>query len=67
MSVAKTIEINSSSEKSFEDAINKGIQRASKTIHQIHRACVKEQYAVVRDGKITEYHVDMKLTFVLDE
>ena len=66
MSVAKVIEISSESPKSFEDAIVQGIARASKTIHGIKSAWVKEQHVVVENGKVILYRVDLKMTFVLD-
>ncbi len=66
MSVAKVIEISSESPKSFEDAIVQGIARASKTIHGIKSAWVKDQHVVVENGKVTLYRVDLKMTFVLD-
>jgi hypothetical protein len=66
VSVAKPIEISSESPKSFEDAIQNGITRAAKTVHGIKSAWVKEQHAVVDNGKVTLYRVDLKLTFVLD-
>ena len=66
MSVAKIIEISCESTKSFEDAIQNGIARASKTIHNIKGAWVKEQQVVIESNKITLYRVDLKLTFVLD-
>lgn len=66
MSVAKVIEISSESPKSFEDAIQNGITRAAKTVHGIKSAWVKEQHAVIDNGKVTLYRVDLKLTFVLD-
>ena len=65
MSVAKVIEIISSSQKSFDDAIRKGISRASETISGITGAWVKDQSMEVAKGKITEYRVILKLTFVL--
>ena len=65
MSVAKVIEIISTSSKSFEDAVGKGISRASKTISGITGAWVKDQSVEVSKGKITEYRVILKLTFVL--
>lgn len=65
--VAKVVEITSASAKSFEDAISAGIARASKTLDGIQGAWVKDQKVVVKDGKITEYRVDMKLTFLLKE
>jgi flavin-binding protein dodecin len=66
MSVAKVIEISSESPKSFEDAIVQGINRASKTIHGIKSAWVKEQHVVIENGKVTLYRVDLKMMFVLD-
>ena len=67
MSVAKITEITSTSKSSFEAAIADGIKRASKTIHGITGAWVADQEAVVNGGKIVEYKVRLKLTFVLDE
>ncbi|MBY0248054.1 MAG: dodecin family protein [Nitrospiraceae bacterium] len=66
MSVAKVIEISAESPKSFEDAIVQGITRASKTIHGIKSAWVKEQRVVVENNKVVSYRVDLKVTFVLD-
>ena len=56
-----------SSNKSFEDAIEKGINRASKTLKNVEGAWVKEQKVVVKNGKITEYRVDLKVTFILTD
>lgn len=67
MSVAKITEITSTSKKSFEDAISNGLKRASKTIHGISGAWVADQEVTVSAGKITEYKIRMKLTFVLDD
>jgi len=66
MSVAKIIELSAESPKSFEDAIQKGISRASKTVHGIKSAWVKEQHVVIDNGKVALYRVDLKVTFVLD-
>ena len=66
MSVAKNIEITSTSPSSFEDAIEKGIARASKTIDNVRGAWIKEQKINITNGKATEYQVVMILTFVLD-
>lgn len=66
MSVAKVIEISSESPKSFEDAIVSGIARASKTVHNIKSAWVKEQHVVINSDKVALYRVDLKVTFVLD-
>ena len=65
MSVAKNIELTSSSTVSFEDALNVGIQRAAKTIDNIRGAWIKEQKVKITDGKISEYIVMIILTFVL--
>lgn len=67
MSVARVTEIIASSNKSFEDAIEKGIARAVKTLKNVEGAWVKEQKVVVKNGKITEYRVDLKVTFILVE
>jgi len=67
MSVARITEISSASDKSFEDAIEQGIARAVKTLHNIRSAWVKEQEVQVDGGKIASYKVIMKVTFVLDE
>ena len=66
MSVAKVIEISAESPKSFEDAIVQGINRASKTVHGIKAAWVKEQHVVIEESKVSLYRVDLKVTFVLD-
>ncbi|CAA6822638.1 MAG: Unknown protein [uncultured Thiotrichaceae bacterium] len=65
MSVAKVTEITSSSKKSFDAAIRKGIKRASKTVQNIESAWVADQSVRVKDGAITKYNVRLKLTFVL--
>lgn len=67
MAVAKVTEIISSSTKSFEDAIQVGISRANKTLRNVRGAWVKEQKVVVENGNITEYRVDMRVTFVLTD
>jgi flavin-binding protein dodecin len=67
MSIARTTEITSSSDKSFEDAIKKGVKRYSKTIDNVEGAWVKEQKVVVKDGDISEYRVTMKVSFVLKD
>lgn len=67
MSIAKVIEITANSPDSFEDAVKRGIDRAEKTIRDVKGAWIKEQKVVVENGKITEYRVDMKVTFVLHE
>lgn len=66
MSVAKVIEITAASNTSFEDAIAQGITKAGETVHGIKGAWVKEQQVTVQDGKVAEYRVDLKVTFILD-
>jgi len=65
--VGKVTEITSTSKKGFEDAIAQGLARASKTIRNIKSAWVKEQTVRVNNGKVTEYQVNLLVTFVLDE
>ncbi len=67
MSIARTSEITASSKKGFEDAIENGIKRFSKTIKNVEGAWVKEQKVVVNDGEVSEYRVTLKVTFVLDD
>jgi flavin-binding protein dodecin len=65
MTVAKVTEIISSSSKSFDDAVENGIKRASKTLKGITGAWVADQKVTVNDGKIQEYRVVLKVTFIL--
>ena len=67
MSVAKVTEISCSSKKSFEDAIQVGIDRASKTLKNIRGAWVKGQKVEIEKGKVVAYRVDLKVTFVLED
>ena len=67
MTVAKITEISASSDRSFEDAVQLGIERASKTLKNIAGAWVKEQQVTVSGGKITQYRVNLKITFVLED
>ncbi len=68
MSVAKVEEISAISSKSFEDAVQKGIARATKTLRGVKGAWINEQHIKVDDaGKVTEYQVNMKVTFVLED
>ena len=66
MSVAKVIEISSSSTKGFEDAVHSGIAKASESVHGIEGAWVKEQKVVVADNKVIEYRVNLSITFTVD-
>ena len=67
MAVARVTEISSTSSKSFDDAVQKGIARASKTLRNVRGAWVKEQRVDVKDGKVSEYQVNLMVTFVLDD
>jgi flavin-binding protein dodecin len=66
MSVARVTEIIASSEKSFEDAVEEGVKRAAETLKNVEAAWVKDQKVVVKGGKIAEYRVVLKVTFVLE-
>jgi flavin-binding protein dodecin len=67
MSVAKITEISSTSTKSFDDAIQQGIARANQTLRNIRSAWIKEQQVRVDKGRVTEYQVNMLVTFVLED
>jgi dodecin len=67
MSVAKISEISSTSTKGFEDAIEQGIKRASRTLDGITGAWVNEMKVDITDGKITNYRVNLRVTFVLND
>ena len=67
MSVAKITEISSTSTVSFEDAIKKGIDRASTSIRNIRSAWIKEQQLRLENNVVAEYQVNMLLTFVLED
>ena len=65
MAVAKVIEIISGSKTSFDDAIKQGIARAGDTVSNVTGAWVKDQSVNVEAGKVTEYRVTLKVTFLL--
>jgi flavin-binding protein dodecin len=67
MSIAKITEISSSSTVSFEDAIQQGIARASKTLKNIKGAWISEHKVDVENNKITSYRVMMKVSFILED
>ena len=67
MSVARVTEIIASSKKSFGDAFENGVERASKTLKNVQSAWVKDEKAVIENGKIVEYRVNMKVTFILED
>ncbi|MFQ3245169.1 MAG: flavin-binding protein dodecin [Arenicella sp.] len=66
MTVARITEISASSTESFEDAVRVGIERASKTLKNITGAWVKDQEVGIADGKVTDFRVKLKITFVLE-
>ena len=66
MSVARITEISATSEKSFEDAVQQGIQRATTTLRNVKGAWIKEQAVQVEGDRIAVYKVIMKVTFVLE-
>jgi len=65
MSIAKVSEIIASSDRSFEDAVASGIKRATKTLKGIQSAWVADQEVIVKNDKIVEYRVRLKVTFIL--
>lgn len=66
MSVARITQLSCRSEKSFEDAIREGVERASATLRNVSGAWVKEQKVEITDGRITAFQVILEVTFVLD-
>lgn len=66
MSVARVTEIIASSKKGFEDAVEEGVKRASETLKNVEAAWVKDQKVIIKDGKVAEYRVVLKVTFVLE-
>ena len=67
MSVAKVIEISSTSQQSFEDAIKRGITRATSSLRGVQSAWVKEQSVSIENGQINGYRVNLMITFILNE
>ncbi|KPP83101.1 MAG: hypothetical protein HLUCCA04_03220 [Oceanicaulis sp. HLUCCA04] len=67
MSVARVTEISATSPESFDDAVHQGIGRASKTLRNIKSAWIKDQNVMVEDGKVTQFKVNMSVTFVLED
>ena len=67
MAVARVTEISSTSTKSFEDAVQQGVARATKTLRNVRSAWVKEQRVEITGEKISQYQVNMMVTFVLDD
>ena len=67
MAVAKVTELSVTSTRSFEDAIQQGVERATKTLRNVKSAWVKEMRVSVENDKVAEYQVNMMVTFILDE
>jgi flavin-binding protein dodecin len=67
MPVARVTEISATSTTSFEDAIKSGLERANKTLRNLRSAWIKEQQVRLENGAISEYQVNMLVTFVLDD
>ena len=66
MPVAKVTELSATSSKSFEDAIQQGIERATKTLRNVKSAWVKEMRVAIENNQIAEYQVNIQITFILD-
>ncbi len=67
MSVAKIIEISSTSQQSFEDAIQRGVARATSSLRGVQSAWVKEQSVSIENGQINGYRVNLMITFLMDD
>jgi flavin-binding protein dodecin len=67
MSVARVTELSVTSSKSFEDAIQQGIERATKTLRNVKSAWIKEMRVSIENDKVSEYQVNLQVTFVLDK
>ena len=67
MSVARVVEITATSDRSFEDALQQGVARATQTLRNVRSAWVKEQEVQIENGEISGYKVNMLVTFVLDD
>lgn len=66
MAIAKVVEVNSSSSKSFEDAIQTGIEKVTETVKNVQGAWINEQKVVIKDNKIAEYRVNLKISFLVE-
>jgi flavin-binding protein dodecin len=67
MTVARVIELSATSDKSFEDAINMAVTRATSTLRNVESAWVKDQNVMIENGNITGYKANLAITFVLEE
>ena len=66
MTIAKNIEISSTSEKSFEDAIQTGIAKVTETVKNVQGAWINEQKVIIKENKIAEYRVNLKISFLVE-
>ncbi len=66
MAILKVIEVLSNSEKSWEDATKKAVKQASKSVKNIRSVYVQDQSASVKDGEVTDFRVNLKITFEID-
>ena len=66
MAIAKVVVVTSSSQKSFEDAIQTGISKVTETVKNVQGAWINEQKVIIQDNKITEYRVNLKISFLVD-
>jgi dodecin len=66
MSVAKVVELTAGSPTSFEEAVQNGIEKAAETLRNIQGAWVSEEKVEVKDGKVTEYRVTLRITFLVE-
>jgi flavin-binding protein dodecin len=66
MTIAKVVEVNSSSQKSFEDAIQTGITKVTETVKNVQGAWVNEQKVIIKENKIIEYRVNLKISFLVE-
>ena len=67
MSIARVTELSATSPTSFDDAVNKGIERASKTLRNVRSAWIKDQNVEVENGRVSAFRVNLAVTFILDE
>ena len=66
MALAKIVEVKSSSTKSFEDAVQTGIAKVTETVKNVQGAWINEQKVIIKENKITEYRVNLKISFLVD-
>ncbi len=67
MSIARVTELSATSDQSFEDAINQGVNRATSTLRNVESAWIKDMNVMIENGNISAYKVNMAITFVLEE